>query len=174
LISRAGFQAGAREASRFTNIDLMSWREFEAVIFDRWIAGITRKLNPLFAQAYILMNPSNENLWKLRECTAGSYEEWDEICRRYSLVGVWALMKSFTDNVLLRLPSIGLTDHGMLVGVENQITFNTYRKIVDFAPALCRIANAELATFWSGGTAVSSGLAKRGNKNHAFPAARCN
>ena len=35
LISRSGFQSGAREAATFTNIDLVSWREFEELLFDR-------------------------------------------------------------------------------------------------------------------------------------------
>jgi len=148
LISRAGFQAGAREAARFTNIDLMSWSEFEDLIFDRWVAGVARSLDPLFVQAYELMNPSDEGLWNLRECTADSYEEWDQIARRYPLIGVWTLMRSFSNNPLIRIPSIGLTDHGMLVGIDNEVTFNSYRKIVDFAPTLCRVARTELEAFW--------------------------
>jgi hypothetical protein len=74
LISRNGFQAGAREAAQFTNIDLLSWSEFEDLMFNRWIAGITRRLDPLFASAYELMG-DDDNLWKLRECTE---ETWNE------------------------------------------------------------------------------------------------
>lgn len=42
LISKAGFQSGAREAAEFSNIRLLNWDEFEALWQERWIAKCFR------------------------------------------------------------------------------------------------------------------------------------
>lgn len=39
LISKCGFQRGAREAASMSNVKLCTWREFLATISDAWIAG---------------------------------------------------------------------------------------------------------------------------------------
>lgn len=67
IISKNGFQSGAREASRFTNVDLLSWREFEDMIFDRWHLGVTQKLNPMFLKVFELIDHDCvEELWKIK------------------------------------------------------------------------------------------------------------
>lgn len=37
VISKAGFQSGAVEAAKFTNIELVTFEEFQDIFFDRWI-----------------------------------------------------------------------------------------------------------------------------------------
>lgn len=39
LISKRGFQKGAREAASMSNVKLCTWREFLAAVSDAWIAG---------------------------------------------------------------------------------------------------------------------------------------
>ena len=36
IISKAGFQSGAKEAVKNTNLDLVTFRELQAIFFDRW------------------------------------------------------------------------------------------------------------------------------------------
>lgn len=148
LISRNGVQSGAREAAEFTNIDLMSWRQFENIMFDRWLMGITRQLDPLFAWAYVLMDSEDEGLWQLREFTEDSYEEWSRICRRYPLVTVWSLCHWYSKIGLRSMPSFHLTDHRVLSDGKEEMFLDTYRKIVSSAPAICRLARQELCEFW--------------------------
>lgn len=148
LISRNGFQDGAKEAAQFTNIDLMSWREFEELMFDRWIEGITRRLNPLFAQAHILMDPNDETLWQMRQCTDKSYEEWSRICARYPLITIWILCNVFSRVGMYGIPSRTLTDGGVLSPSGEKTTLDTYRKVVGAAPEICRLARDELCHFW--------------------------
>lgn len=44
VISAKGFQAGALEAARNTNIELLSWDEFQRRFFDRWFEAMGVKL----------------------------------------------------------------------------------------------------------------------------------
>ena len=55
------FQTGAREAARFTNIDLLGWRQFEDLMFERWLEGITRRLYPHFMWVHQLMASTTRN-----------------------------------------------------------------------------------------------------------------
>lgn len=41
IISRTGFQSGAVDAARSTNIELVSFAEFQAIFFDKWIKNRT-------------------------------------------------------------------------------------------------------------------------------------
>jgi hypothetical protein len=41
IISRKGFQSGAIEAARSTNIELVTFAEFQAIFFDKWIKSRT-------------------------------------------------------------------------------------------------------------------------------------
>ena len=148
LISRSGFQSGAFDAAKFTNIDLLSWRQFEELIFDRWIDGITQQLDPQFVLGYELMDPANEKLWKLRECTEESYNEWFSMCTRYPLITLWALFQWHSHAGLEAIPSIHLTDQGVLSDNGNETILDTYRKVVDAAPQICRSARQELERFW--------------------------
>src|ERR1041384_36841 len=158
LISRRGFQLGARDAAKFTNIDLLSWREFEDLMFDRWLEGVADKLNPFFVSAHSLMDPSDLELWKMRECTEESYKEWTRICERHSLVTLWALFHWHSNAGLGRIPSINLSDEGVLSKGGVPKVLNTSRKIVDPAPLFCRSARQELERFW--------GLCNDGQKIH--------
>lgn len=46
IISRVGFQAGAYEAVRNTNIDLVTFQELEAIFFPRWKVAMGKKFMP--------------------------------------------------------------------------------------------------------------------------------
>ena len=148
LISRNGFQSGAIEAATFTNIDLLSWRQFEQLIFDRWIDGVTKQLNPLFVAAHELMDPNNDELWNLRKCTEQSHDEWWKICQRYPLVTLWALFHWHSRVGLRAIPSYHLTDEGALSNNGGVVTLDTYRKIIDASPQICLSARATLEKFW--------------------------
>jgi hypothetical protein len=45
-VSRAGFQAGAREAVQKTNIDLVTFEELQAIFLDRWRVSLGKYFMP--------------------------------------------------------------------------------------------------------------------------------
>lgn len=46
IISRAGFQTGAKEAVKSTNLDLLTFEEHQAVFFDRWRVAMGKRYLP--------------------------------------------------------------------------------------------------------------------------------
>jgi hypothetical protein len=46
VVSRAGFQAGAREAVQKTNIDLVTFDELQAIFFNRWRVSLGKHFMP--------------------------------------------------------------------------------------------------------------------------------
>ena len=46
IVSRAGFQAGAWEAVRNTNLDLLTFEELQSLFFDRWRIAMGKKYRP--------------------------------------------------------------------------------------------------------------------------------
>jgi Restriction endonuclease len=46
IISRAGFQAGAKEAVTKTNLDLLTFDELQSLFFDRWRIAVGKKYLP--------------------------------------------------------------------------------------------------------------------------------
>jgi hypothetical protein len=44
LISKRGFQSGAIEAAKHSNVVLVTWSELQAMFYDRWCAAMTRRL----------------------------------------------------------------------------------------------------------------------------------
>lgn len=157
IISRNGFQAGAREVARFTNVDLLSWHEFEEMMFDRWLARVTERLDPLFLTAFELMDDEQvEELWKVKECTEESYNEWSGICQRHQLVTAWALLQWHYPRGIGSIASIGFSDDGILEHKDGPIVLNTYRKVVDAAPFICNHARRVLEQFWGLNKSTSS------------------
>lgn len=82
IVSRHGFQSGAEDAAKFSNIRLVNWNDFEKLYADRWINNYMRKqissaLDPLLEytepingrisrKASTLSRPRREELSRLQ------------------------------------------------------------------------------------------------------------
>lgn len=92
------------------------------------------------------MDANNEHLWKqYRECTEESYRERDKIVERYPLITVWNLFHNYSTVGFEPIPTFNIKDE---IGDGGPQVLDTYRKVVDRAPAICRAAYDELVTFW--------------------------
>ncbi len=154
LVSKSGYQRGAYASANFTNIDLLTWRKFEELFFDRWLHAVSSNLVPHFLSAYELMDPVSDDLWKGRTCTDELFQEWDHISRRYQLIIIWALHNLEYGLGIGSLSDFDLTDDGVLQLAE-PVTLDTHRRIVTYAPAICDAARRELEDFWARVDSVS-------------------
>jgi hypothetical protein len=144
IISRAGFQSGAREAAKWTNVDILTWEEFEGLMFDRWIDGVTRRLNPSFVHAHRLNNPNDERLWDGYEFTEEAFNRLWAIGQKHSLIDLWALFVWLHPGGLRPIVAVGTKDYS---GPAPTV-LDTYRKVVTAAPRICASAVEELTGFW--------------------------
>ena len=148
LVSKVGFQSGAIEAADFTNIDLLTWDQFESLFFDRWISGVTALLAPQFDKASALMDTTNDDFWKDIEFTEEAWNEWNSIIQQYPLVTIWSLFHHHSNVGMIPIPSFANKIILKSGNRNNSIVLDTYRKIVDFAPKVCANAIHDLSKFW--------------------------
>ena len=57
IISRAGFQTGARDAVRNTNLDLLTFEELQSLFFDRWRVSMENTGHTQIGYFPILITP---------------------------------------------------------------------------------------------------------------------
>jgi len=147
LISKLGFQPGAIAAASCTNLDLLTWAEFQNLMFERWITGAMNRLHPLFSYASKLISTTDDELWKLRECTEDSWNELNAIAQRHVVIHCWNL---FTTAKPMKSPAWlaeSIIEMSSVSAVSGK-PIDSYRVLVDEAASNCWSAIAELEAFW--------------------------
>jgi Restriction endonuclease len=128
IISRAGFQTGAREAVRNTNVDLVTFPELQAIFFDRWRVAMAKRFMPYADRLF----PYWDYPGKMPKIKWGKehVERQSLLIEAYSpLVRLGPLleMKGFVWNLPMTLPA--LDDRG---NVNGTIMLTSYRQLYDF------------------------------------------
>ena len=128
IISRVGFQAGAKEAVKNTNLDLLTFDEIQLVFFDRWRIAMGKRYLPYAARLF----PYWDYLGRMPKI------KWEKehIDRRQLLIeayrpllriGTLFEMEGSVWNLPMTLP--GLDENG---NADGTITLSTYRQVYDF------------------------------------------
>ena len=81
LISRVGFQSGAIEAARLSNVQLLTWEEFTDLIADKWIIAELKHLKKYSEPLSVYIDPLDFPYEKLREADKKPYLE---ACAKYA------------------------------------------------------------------------------------------
>lgn len=87
IISRAGFQAGAIDAARDTNIDLVTFEEFQEMHFEKWIKNmmwVVEHAAEKFNTYYEPLGPPGYSLLQ----TDGERAAYDEVWNKYLFAGL--------------------------------------------------------------------------------------
>jgi hypothetical protein len=139
IISVAGFQQGAYEASKNTNIDLLSFAELQRIFFDRWRVSMGRRYLPYADLLFPYWDPSGGRMPRFRWndqhierhrrlvdayqplIHLGPVAEWEGYRRRFPIV----------------LPSLDTLGH-----IAGTTSINSYRELYDFIDA-----NKDLALY---------------------------
>lgn len=73
IISKNGFQSGAIEAAKYSNILLLSWEEFTMLIFDNWLKNRFKKLKIEASPLYLYINTTRFPCEKLIDSEKKAY-----------------------------------------------------------------------------------------------------
>lgn len=73
LISRVGFQSGAIEAAKFSNVQLLTWEEFTNLIADKWIIETLKRIKKKCDCVAEYVNPLHFPYEELKETDKGRY-----------------------------------------------------------------------------------------------------
>jgi hypothetical protein len=128
IISRAGFQAGAKEAVTKTNLDLLTFDELQSLFFDRWRIAMGKKYLPYADRLF----PYWDYPGKMPKI------KWDQqhIDRQQLLIAAYRPllrigplfeMQGSVWNLPMTLPSLDQEGNQ-----DGTITLTTYRQVYDF------------------------------------------
>ncbi len=131
IISRVGFQSGAREAVRNTNVNLVTFPELQAIFFDRWRVAMALRFMPYADRLF----PYWDYPGKMPKIKWGQkhVERQRHLIEAYLplvQLGPALGMRGFVWQLPITLPSLDETGK-----VSGKITLSSYRQLYDFIDA---------------------------------------
>lgn len=96
IVSKNGYQSGAIEAAKYSNIKLDTWDSFLDRIFDKWISSTLRKIKLFAAPLQVYTDPLDFPIERLSE---EQLNEYKLICSR--CINLWATCWMMTKDDLL-------------------------------------------------------------------------
>ena len=128
IISRAGFQAGARQAVRSTNVDLVTFPELQTIFFDRWRIAMGERFMPYADRLFPYWDyPGKMPKIRWGEEHVDRQRQLIEAYLPFIHLGPVAEMRGFTWELPITLPAVD--DQG---DVNGTITLTSYRQLYDF------------------------------------------
>jgi hypothetical protein len=128
IISKAGFQSGAREAARNTNVQLVTFDELQAIFFDHWRVAMGEHFMPYADRLF----PYWDYPGKMPKIKWGKehIERQQELVAAYLPIlrlGPLARMQGFIQEFPMTLPAINEAGQ-----VDGEIVLGSYRQLYDF------------------------------------------
>lgn len=128
IISRAGFQAGAKEAVKKTNLDLLTFEEFQSLFFDRWRIAMGKKYRPYADRLFPYWDyPGRMPRIKWEKRHVDRQQLLVEAYHPLLRIGPLFEMEGSVWNLPMTIPS--LDEKG---NQDGTITLTTYRQVYDF------------------------------------------
>jgi hypothetical protein len=84
IVSKSGFQEGAYEAAKSSNIKLQNWNEFQEVFCDRWIEGRYTGMKKLFAEIFDYYDYFRAPIGNAISGNPERLKEYEAILERYA------------------------------------------------------------------------------------------
>lgn len=94
LISKCGFQSGAVEAAKYSNIVLLTWDEFVELLKNKWIINQLKSIKKESAPLSVYLDPLDFPYEQLRENEKKTYVE---LCEKYMQLRKTCWMITKTD-----------------------------------------------------------------------------
>lgn len=138
IVSSSGFQKGAHEATRNTNIDLVTFTDLQTIFFDRWRIAMGERFVPHADRLFPYWDfPGRMPRFRWTDAHTTRQQQLMEAYRPLLHLGPLARMESFRFQLPIVLPAVD--DHGVVAG---EVRLDTYRQLYDFIDA-----NKDLALY---------------------------
>lgn len=121
LISKNGFQSGAIEAAKYSNIKLITWDDFTEMIKHKWIYHQLKRIKELSAPLSIYTNPLDFPFEELKEDDKSIYSQ---LCKRYMPLRhtCWLITQQ---DLLNDTPTQKLHGIDQAISIENYLDYLT-------------------------------------------------
>ena len=129
IISKAGFQAGCRDAARNTNIELLTFEELQAQFFERWLEALSDRFVPYADRLFPYWDPTGGRRPQIPWGDA-ERERHHVITEAYRpLIQLGTMKRYLASGSIFPLELPKLAKNGTVVG---KIALTTYREYFDF------------------------------------------
>ena len=98
LIAKIGFQSGAFEAAKNSNVQLLDWNEFTSLVDDRWIESLVDKMDNIGRALRVYTNPLDGRCYE-RAKALGSDQliRYNHLCHEYEVISYQCLRVLYID-----------------------------------------------------------------------------
>lgn len=128
IISRAGFQAGAKEAVKNTNLELFTFGELQAVFFDRWRIAMGKRCRPYADRLFPYWDyPGKMPKIKWGKEHVERQQLLIEAYHPFVRIGPLFEMEGSVWHLPMTLPSLDKNGNP-----DGTLTLSTYRQVYDF------------------------------------------
>lgn len=128
VISRAGFQAGAKLAAEKTNLELLTFSELQAIFFDRWRVSMGKKYLPYADRLFPYWDyPGKMPVIQWQQEHVDRQQLLIEAYRPLLQIGPWFEMTGSVWNLPITVPTVD--SRGERCGTA---TLRSYRELYDF------------------------------------------
>lgn len=147
LISRNGFQSGAYEAAKNSNIHLVNWFEFQEYFIERWKEGRYEKLKSIFEELFEFYDYLSAPIGNSINGCPERMEEYSLLIKRFSVqadANPWNRMmepKGFPPS--LPFHTIEVDAEGM----EKELIFTDYATLFDWQESRTLLGIKEFNSF---------------------------
>lgn len=136
IVSSRGFQSGARAAAQSTNIQLVTWEEFQAAFEQTWFKDyfcpeVSQKLDPLFTYVEPLLPPWFDKL------SEDDQDKYLDLNRQHAEFGFLMLSYALSSRRMVSVDLLNLPLSGQVredSGIPTELlTLSTYREFLEAA-----------------------------------------
>jgi hypothetical protein len=128
IISSGGFQSGAFEAAKNTNLDLLSFPELQDIFFDRWRMSMGERLMPYADRLFPYWDyPGRMPRFQWNKSHTERQEQLTSAYQPLLHLGPLARMEGFKRQFPIILPAVDQRGN-----IGGEVRIETYRQLYDF------------------------------------------
>lgn len=138
IIARNGFQSGAYEATKNTNIHLLSWNEFLSLFENRWLQNRMRNILHTAKPLHIYTDPLDVSAY-LGNLTKSEISQYQKLCEDYMGYSIYLHKMTFEKIVSMSLPDKEQLDNIIQSAQKHfdDYSFNSYTDFFEHIEQKC-------------------------------------
>lgn len=128
VISKAGFQGGAIEAAKNSNVVLLGWTRFQEIFCTRWVRSMTQKLYRYADIIFDYMDVLDDRMQDIEWTTESRSKHWNLMNRSalYIHANQWSVARDYSHTFPMTVNSPRNED-------DEIVTLRSYREYFDLA-----------------------------------------
>lgn len=138
IIAKKGFQSGAYEATKNTNIHLLSWNEFLSLFEKRWLQNRIRSIHHTAKPLHIYTDPLDVSDY-LDHLPKNEISQYQKLCKEYMKYSIYSHKITFEEIVSMSLSHKEQIDNIIQTAQKHfdDYSFNSYTDFFEHIEQKC-------------------------------------